>query len=379
MGVNIDGKEDSPEMGRFNDGRVKWYLARCHWIHEILQGLPSVRPPERELEGMSDELKLAISRHLSGVENRRIKWGWKTTPSMMLLPFLHQQFPELKVVHVVRNGLDMAYSGNQNLLSSNGDYVLDAEERTWPEPVQSMLFWSRTNLAAACYGEKLLGKKYLRLRFEDLCANPSHQVSLISRFLNGRSLPKVVVGKMAAEVKTPPTVDRWRAQNALDTFYLSRLGTDALCRFGYLPEEHATVYESTSRYLPFLQALRERAKEPPWEQGVREAVDDIAQVVPPDEMLILVDETKWGVGPLIAGRRIVPFTEHEGQYWGPPTDDEAAVGEVERLHRSGADFMVFGWPAFWWLDYYTGLRHHLWSNYRCILENARLVAFDLRS
>lgn len=378
MGVNIDQKEDAPEIGRFNDARVNWYLARCHWIHEILQGIPSVPLPERELEGMADELRLAISRHLSGVAQHSIKWGWKTTPSMMLLPFLHQQFPGLKVIHVVRNGLDMAYSGNQNLLSWNGDYILDCEERTWPESVQSMLFWSRTNLAATCYGERLLGKNYLRVRFEDVCVNPAYQVSLISRFLNGRSLPKVVVGQIAAEIESPPTVDRWRAQDPGDAFSLSRLGADALCKFGYLPDEHATVYESAARHLAFLEALRERAKEPAWEQGVREAVEEIARLVPPDETLILVDETKLGLGPLIAGRRAVPFTERQGQYWGPPAHDKSAIREVERLRRSGATFMIVGWPAFWWLDHYTGLRHHLEANYRCVLNNARLVAFDLR-
>jgi hypothetical protein len=40
--------------------------------------------------------------------------------------------------------------------------------------------------------------------------------------------------------------------------------------------------------------------------------------------------------------------------------------------------MVFAWPAFWWLEHYAGLREHLRSKFRCVLDNERLVAFDLR-
>jgi hypothetical protein len=294
------------------------------------------------------------------------------------LPFLHDQLPDLRVIHLVRNGLDMSYSGNQNMLAWSGEYILDAEERAWPAPAQSILFWSRTNLAAASFGERYLGESYLRIRFEDICASPTNQISLISRFLNGRSLPRAFVRQIAAEVKVPPSVDRWRAQPEHDTLLLSRLGAEALCRFGYLPDERAVMYESTSRYRVFMEMLRERAREPHWEDMVREAVAEIVRLVPADQTLILVDETKWGLGQDIAGRHIVPFTERNGRYWGPPAGDEAAVQEVERLRLDGAGFMIFGWPAFWWLDHYAALREHLSSSYRCVLRDKRLVAFDLR-
>jgi hypothetical protein len=49
------------------------------------------------------------------------------------------------------------------------------------------------------------------------------------------------------------------------------------------------------------------------------------------------------------------------------------------MRSAGASLMVFGWPAFWWLDYYTGLHQHLRSNYRCVLRNDLLIVFDLRS
>ena len=54
-------------------------------------------------------------------------------------------------------------------------------------------------------------------------------------------------------------------------------------------------------------------------------------------------------------------------------------GLLERMQRDhGASYTAFGWPAFWWLDHYNELSDHLRSQYNCILENDRLVIFDLQ-
>jgi hypothetical protein len=70
--------------------------------------------------------------------------------------------------------------------------------------------------------------------------------------------------------------------------------------------------------------------------------------------------------------------ESNGQYSGPPQDDETAIGEVERLRRAGASFIVFAWPAFWWLEYYSKFSGYLRARFPCPLENERLIVFDLR-
>jgi len=115
-----------------------------------------------------------------------------------------------------------------------------------------------------------------------------------------------------------------------------------------------------------------------WLHQIRQAIHEIAVLVPPGDTFILVDDDQWATGEDIAGRRRLPFLERDGQYWGPPADDETAIRELERLRQTGASFMVFGWDAFWWLDYYAGLHHHLRAQFRCVLENDYLVVFDLR-
>jgi glycosyltransferase involved in cell wall biosynthesis len=110
------------------------------------------------------------------------------------------------------------------------------------------------------------------------------------------------------------------------------------------------------------------------EFSVREIVD----LIPPGERFILVDENLWKPGNF-PSHCPLPFLERDGLCWGNPPDDETAIREVERICRSGVNFMVFAWPAFWWFEYYSRFYNHLRSNFRCVLQNERLVVFNLRT
>jgi SAM-dependent methyltransferase len=112
-------------------------------------------------------------------------------------------------------------------------------------------------------------------------------------------------------------------------------------------------------------------------QRLRQTSEEIAALVPAGDTLILVDGGELE-NMVAAGRRALPFLERDGQYWGNPPDDGTAIRELERLRRAGARFLVFAWPAFWWLDHYTGFLRHLRAESRCVLENDHLVAFDLQ-
>lgn len=120
-------------------------------------------------------------------------------------------------------------------------------------------------------------------------------------------------------------------------------------------------------------------RETEYRATVEAAADEIAAVVPAGGALILVDGQQLNAGEVANGRRVIPFLERDGVYWGAPADDETGIAELERLRQQARpSFIVFAWPAFWWLDHYAGLRDHLRSRFRCVLENDRLVAFDLR-
>jgi hypothetical protein len=127
-----------------------------------------------------------------------------------------------------------------------------------------------------------------------------------------------------------------------------------------------------------LQGLTKPPEERKWLHRLRRAAKAIEGLVPRGATFILVDEGQWAGGELDAERRVLPFLERDGQYWGAPPDDATAIQELERLRRSGASFLVFVWPAFWWLDYYSEFSGYLRAKFACLLENECLVAFDLR-
>jgi hypothetical protein len=104
----------------------------------------------------------------------------------------------------------------------------------------------------------------------------------------------------------------------------------------------------------------------------------IGDIVPEGESFILVDDD-W-LGPQnTARKRGLPFLEKDGMSWGKPVDDASAIAELERMRCAAKSaFIIFAWPSFWWLDYYTEFRRHLRSNFRCVRENDCLIAFDLR-
>jgi glycosyltransferase involved in cell wall biosynthesis len=115
-----------------------------------------------------------------------------------------------------------------------------------------------------------------------------------------------------------------------------------------------------------------------WAERLQITRQEITTLIPAGKSFILVDQNQWGSG-IVTGRHAIPFIERDGQYWGPPQNDETAIRELKRLQQSGANFIVFGWPAFWWLDYYVELRDYISSQFRCVLKNSRLVVFELQT
>jgi glycosyltransferase involved in cell wall biosynthesis len=113
-----------------------------------------------------------------------------------------------------------------------------------------------------------------------------------------------------------------------------------------------------------------------WLHRIEEFERDLSGRIPQGATFILVDEDQIRA-EFAAGRNALPFLEREGNYWGPPADDELAIRELERLRAAGAEFIAFAWPAFWWLDHYRGMAEHLRGRFRCVLENGHLILFEL--
>jgi inositol phosphorylceramide mannosyltransferase catalytic subunit len=114
-----------------------------------------------------------------------------------------------------------------------------------------------------------------------------------------------------------------------------------------------------------------------FEAKVRQFVtEDIERIVPLGSLFILVNK---GRSIETSGRRSVPFPERDGEWAGYPADDASAIAELQRLRKTGAEFIVFPAPMFYWLDSYPGFREYLSAETRCVRSNERALIFDLRA
>jgi hypothetical protein len=122
----------------------------------------------------------------------------------------------------------------------------------------------------------------------------------------------------------------------------------------------------------------ERDRSVRWIEQARIALDELSSVVPPGEVVLLADECRLAAETVVTERRVIPFTERGGVYWGPPVSDESAIEELERQRSSGANFFAIAWVAFWWLKGFAGFTEYLRSRFPCALATERMMVFDLR-
>src|SRR5439155_17341552 len=175
----------------------------------------------------------------------------------------------------------------------------------------------------------------------------------------------VAVDCLRKKVWQDDQVEWWYAQNILLFSKKDYLASNPLLK-GEFENTHSSQL-SIVHPRKYLELIR-----------IQLTAQDLANLIPKKDKFIFVDQEQ--LRELMAlGNQAIPFLERGGQYWGPPADDETATRELTRLRQSGAKFLVFAWPAFWWLDFYSDFEQYLQSRFSCVLKNDRVVVFDLRA
>jgi|SRR5687768_8088197 len=113
-----------------------------------------------------------------------------------------------------------------------------------------------------------------------------------------------------------------------------------------------------------------------WYHKVFHAMNDIASVIPSQESFLLVDENLWLTGDNVIDRKRIYFPERNGEYWGIPSGDDEAIGELKRHQLKGIKYIVLAWTSFWWLDHFKTFGAYLLSNYNCVLKNERTMIYE---
>ncbi|MCK6370206.1 MAG: sulfotransferase domain-containing protein, partial [Gammaproteobacteria bacterium] len=128
-------------------------------------------------------------------------------------------------IHVARNGLDMAYSDNQNQLVFWGDHLLG---HGWElTPYYSLKFWRVAHERILRLGAQL-GERFLFLRHDSFCENPLESTRRMLEFAGIEAAPEKLAA-LARLVRTPTSVGRynkhdWRAVDPADVAFVRQMG-----------------------------------------------------------------------------------------------------------------------------------------------------------
>ncbi len=101
------------------------------------------------------------------------RWGWKEPNTHVFLPALDAAIPGLRYIHVLRDGLDMAFSNNTWQMRHWEHLYGLADDPALPRPQRQLRYWIAANHAAITYGRAHMPGRFLAIRYEDFCADPA--------------------------------------------------------------------------------------------------------------------------------------------------------------------------------------------------------------
>ena len=154
-------------------------------------------------------------------------WGWKEPNTHIVIRRLLRFMPDIKYIHVMRNGLDMAYSANQQQLKLWGPHFIGPECQS--TPYYSLRYWHIINQRILEL-KHVMGTNCLLFSYDQFCHAPRAELEKLANFL-GITLSREQIESFAALVKPPESIGRFKqyglaAFHPDDIAFVKQLGFD---------------------------------------------------------------------------------------------------------------------------------------------------------
>lgn len=137
---------------------------------------------------------LAVKKHPSRLISfyAGMKWGWKDPRNTFTLNYWMKKFPEARVIHIYRNGIDVALSlfvRNEKIGEEDKYFSAALKEKK-----QGIDLWQKY-LDQAFSFERILDKRMITLRYENLVLKDESEILKLEEFvgLKLKTLLKKVV------------------------------------------------------------------------------------------------------------------------------------------------------------------------------------------
>lgn len=140
-------------------------------------------------------------------------WGWKEPNAHILLPLLMQYFPRGRYIHVIRHGLDMAFSTNTNQLKIWGAvFGMSPTLEPGRLPHELLEYWTKANTRVLehrrAYGEN----RVMPLDFDNLCAAPRQGIAALAKFV-GADTNALDLDHLRTMVNRPSSIGRYKSHD----------------------------------------------------------------------------------------------------------------------------------------------------------------------
>ena len=215
------------------------------WVEPVLT---AIRRVDYRAEDLPESLRRPMSDHLtttleamraSRQHEGKPRWGWTCPRTVFVLPVIAERFPDLVFVHLVRDGRDMLSSKNDNQARRFSGLLTGLAHEADPA-VAIAATWTRVNLGLARYGEAVLGPRYLRLRYEDLCGPDGDARRAV---LDRLGLP---TRKLNGIFEASSRAGAWRREDPRAVASAHRALAPALSAFGYIDAAEAAALEDAA-------------------------------------------------------------------------------------------------------------------------------------
>jgi hypothetical protein len=157
-------------------------------------------------------IQIILEHFKLGINNGYQSWGWKEPNTHIYLNYVAKYFTNIKYIHVIRHGLDMAYSGNKEQLFNWGYlYNIKAKKNDSAKDLaaKQLEYWIKTNKDVIKRGQALLGKNFYICNHTKLCENPSDEVNRLVNYLD-IPINNETIQKIVNIPKTPSSNNRYK-------------------------------------------------------------------------------------------------------------------------------------------------------------------------
>lgn len=141
------------------------------------------------------------------------KWGWKEPNTHVVVDRLIKTIPNMKYIHVMRNGLDMAYSANQSQPELWGKHFTGSNYTA--SPFYSLKYWCAVHkrILEVCNS---MDNNFLLLNYDNFCTHPEKGLEELFNFME-LDITKNQLDKIISLIKVPESIGRFK-QHGIKSF-----------------------------------------------------------------------------------------------------------------------------------------------------------------